>query len=73
MHLKTGAVCRQIAKLLFGNEDKKSTQILDDALTPIDSSLFLRATLRGADMGRPFVIDSLRFNTDLQLAGCDPK
>jgi dephospho-CoA kinase len=33
--IKTGRICRQIAQLLFGNEDKRSTQLLDDVLTEI--------------------------------------
>lgn len=72
-HVRTGLICRQISKMLFGNENKTSTQILDDALTPIDNSLFLRAALRDLDLSCPFVIDSLRFESDLAIArslGC---
>jgi len=71
--IKTGAICRQIARLLFDNEDKRSTQILDDALTPIDPSIFLRAALRGVGPDENFVIDALRFREDLAVAreaGC---
>jgi Cytidylate kinase len=71
--IKTGAICRQIARLLFDNEDKRSTQILDDALTPIDPSIFLRAALRGVDPAGGLVIDALRFWEDLAIArelGC---
>lgn len=67
-HVRTGRICRQIANLLFGNEDKSSTQMLDDALTKIDDSIFLRASLRPVDQALPFVIDSLRFEADLALA-----
>jgi hypothetical protein len=72
-HIKTGAICRQIARLLFDNEDKHSTQILDDALTPIDPSIFLRAALRDVGPDECFVIDALRFREDLAFArelGC---
>lgn len=47
-HIRTGTICRQIARLLFDNEDKQSTQRLDDVLTTIDSSIFVRAALRSA-------------------------
>jgi len=72
-HIKTGTVCRQIARLLFDNEDKCSTQLLDDALTQIDPSIFLRAALRPVNPIHGFVVDSLRFREDLALArelGC---
>jgi dephospho-CoA kinase len=71
--IKTGRICRQIAQLLFGNEDKRTTQLLDDVLTKLDESIFLRASLRHADLGRPYVIDSLRFSSDYDIArdmGC---
>ena len=71
--IKTGSICRQIARLLFDNEDKRSTQLLDDALTTIDASIFLRAALRGVDPNEGFVIDALRFHEDLAIArdaGC---
>lgn len=66
--VKTGTICRQISQLLFGNEEKSSTQILDDALTQIDPSIFLKAALRSATLSNAVVIDSLRFSTDLALA-----
>lgn len=71
--VKTGSICRQIAQILFGNEEKRSTQILDDALTSIDPSIFLRAAIRGLDSNESIVIDALRFKSDLQIAsalGC---
>lgn len=72
-HIKTGTICRQIARLLFDNEDKRSTQLLDDALTAIDPSIFVRAALRNVSDGDGFVVDALRFVDDLTLAksyGC---
>lgn len=72
--IETGKICRQISVMLFGNEDKRSTQILDDALTTIDSSIFVRAALRDVETTEMFVIDSLRFRSDLKLArdyGCN--
>jgi dephospho-CoA kinase len=71
--IKTGAICRQIARLLFDNEDKRSTQLLDDALSSIDPSIFLRAAMRGVSPDDCFVIDALRFREDLVMAreaGC---
>ena len=72
-HVRTGVVCRQIARTLFGNDDKRSTQMLDDALTTLDPSIFVRAALRpyGEDAG--YVLDALRFQSDVLLArdlGC---
>jgi cytidylate kinase len=40
--IRTGAICRTIAKLLFNNEDKATTQLLDDALTALDPSIRLK-------------------------------
>lgn len=72
-HIKTGVICRKISRILFGNEDKRSTQRLDDALTPLDPSIFLRAALRDVGSDDGFVLDALRFGEDLALAqnyGC---
>jgi len=72
-HVKTGTICRQIARLLFNNEDKQSTQRLDDVLTQLDPSIFLKAALRPISSADSFLLDSLRFNEDLSLArslGC---
>lgn len=66
--VKTGAVCREVSRLLFGNESKRSTQMLDDALTTIDESIFLRAALRGRALEESVVIDALRFHSDVKLA-----
>ncbi len=59
--------------MLFGNDDKRSTQQLDDALTTIDPSIFVRAALRPYGEGDGFVLDALRFRDDAVLArelGC---
>ncbi|WP_186766720.1 HD domain-containing protein [Puniceibacterium confluentis] len=66
--VSSGTICRQIAKLLFGNDDKSTTQTLDDALTSIDSSIFLNAALLTAPTGRPICLDSLRFRSDYEIA-----
>lgn len=67
--IKTGRICRQIALLLFGNEDKRSTQQLDDALLTIDDSIFLKASLRSINTDTSsYTIDSLRFLSDLDIA-----
>lgn len=66
--VSSGTICRQIAKLLFGNDDKSTTQTLDDALTQIDPSVFLNAALLAAPAGRPICLDSLRFKSDYEIA-----
>ncbi|WP_350334323.1 HD domain-containing protein [Coralliovum pocilloporae] len=66
--VSSGAICRQIAKLLFGNDDKSTTQTLDDVLTKIDSSIFLNAALLTAPVGRSICLDSLRFKSDYEIA-----
>lgn len=66
--VSSGTICRQIAKLLFGNDDKSTTQTLDDALTKIDPSIFLNAALLAAPAGRPICLDSLRFKSDYEIA-----
>lgn len=72
-HVRTGQICRLISNLLFGDESKRHTQMLDDALVPLEPSIFLKATLRNVRLDQPLVIDSLRFITDVQIArdlGC---
>ncbi len=66
--VSTGAICRKISSLLMGNEDKASTQKIDDALTTIDKSIFLKAALRGIPEGESICIDSLRFKSDIEIA-----
>lgn len=66
--VSSGTICRQIAKLLFGNDDKSTTQTLDDALTEIDPSIFLNAALLAAPEGRAICLDSLRFRSDYEIA-----
>jgi dephospho-CoA kinase len=66
--VSTGVICRQIATSLFGNDHKASTQRIDDALTAIDSSIFLKAALRDIDPDERICVDSLRFNSDLEFA-----
>lgn len=66
--VSTGKICRAISMLLFGNEDKASTQRIDDALTLVDPSIFLRAALRDSKPQEPICVDSLRFASDYDLA-----
>lgn len=66
--ISTGAICRHISMLLFGNEEKASTQRIDDALTQIDPSIFLKAALRDARPEEPICVDSLRFLSDYSFA-----
>jgi dephospho-CoA kinase len=63
--LRTGEVCRKIAQLLFGSDSKDNTQLLDDALTQIDSAIFVKAILRDKTLwSNGCVLDSLRFKAD---------
>lgn len=66
--IQTGAICRQISHILFGNEDKSSTHLIDDRLREIDSSIFLKAAMRNFDTNNAFIIDSLRFRSDYEIA-----
>lgn len=66
--ISTGSICREISRLLFGNENKASTQKIDDALTQIDPSIFFKAALRGAAEQERICVDSLRFAADYELA-----
>lgn len=66
--ISTGTICRKISMLLFGNEEKASTQRIDDALTQIDPSIFLRAALRDAAPQESICVDSLRFSADYSFA-----
>lgn len=65
---KTGAICRQISHLLFGNDWKVNTQKITDALIALEPSIFLKAALRAWDSSVPAVIDALRFQSDLEIA-----
>ena len=66
--VSTGVICRQISRLLIGNEDKASTQKIDDALRTIDQSIFLKAALRDIPDTDTICLDFLRFRSDLQIA-----
>lgn len=66
--VKTGRICREIAVLLFGDDSKSNTQRIDDALTDLDSSIFLKAAMRPHLPGSPLIIDSLRFISDMEIA-----
>ncbi|MBZ9766557.1 hypothetical protein LB526_07260 [Mesorhizobium sp. CA6] len=66
--ISTGAICRQISMLLFGNEEKASTQRIDDALTQLDPSIFFRAALRSAAPEESICVDALRFSADFRFA-----
>ena len=66
--VSTGVICREISHLLFGDENKASTQKIDDALMTIDQSIFLKAALRQIPETDSICVDSLRFKSDLQIA-----
>src|SRR5580693_3608313 len=64
----TGAMCRAVSMLVFGNEDKRNLLSLTDALRSIDPSIFLKAALRRAQTDAPLVIDAVRFEADYYYA-----
>jgi dephospho-CoA kinase len=66
--VSTGTICRKISSLLFGNDDKAATQRLDDALTAMDASIFVKAALRNVPPERLICLDALRFSSDLVVA-----
>jgi len=57
----TGAMCRAISMLVFGNEDKSNLLALTDALQSIDPIIFLKAASRAAPAGTLLTIDALRY------------
>lgn len=66
--VKTGAICRGISKSLFGDDSKSNTQRLDDALTTLDPSIFLRASIRDIAPTEAIIVDALRFRSDFEIA-----
>lgn len=64
----TGQICRGICQALFGEESKASAMKVTDALREIDSSIFLKAAMRGLAVDRPTVIDAIRFRSDVEIA-----
>ena len=65
-HYKTGEACREIARRLFGSEDKTLLNRITDALRAIDSDVWLRAALPPPGVTDPIVFDSMRFPTDYE-------
>jgi len=66
-HYKTGDACREIARRLFGSEDKTLLNRITDALRAIDNDVWLRAALPTTEITDPIVFDSLRFPTDYEF------
>lgn len=64
----TGAVCRTVAKLVFGNEHKSNLLALTGALQSIDRAIFLKAALREGPATGLLVIDALRYHHDYEYA-----
>jgi dephospho-CoA kinase len=63
----TGAVCRQICRLLFNSESKTLLNQVTDALKEIDQNVWLRAALSTVVEDRPIVFDSMRFTGDYRF------
>ena len=64
----TGAMCRAVSKLVFGNEEKANLFALTDALQALDPAIFLKAALRNVSTGAPIVIDAIRYAHDYDYA-----
>src|SRR5271155_1625467 len=64
----TGATCRSVSRLLFGNEDKSNLVAVTDALQSLDPAIFLKAALRDVPVGHCVVIDALRYRHDYDFA-----
>jgi dephospho-CoA kinase len=64
----TGAVCRAVSRLLYGNEDKLNLLALTDALQSLDPAIFLKAAVRTLPVEKSFVIDALRYTLDYEYA-----
>jgi len=64
----TGAMCRRVSGLVFGNEDKANLYSLTDALQTIDRAIFLKAALRELHGTDAIVIDALRYHQDYEYA-----
>lgn len=67
-HCKTGKLCRDVTRLVFGDEATSHLHRVSDALQTIDEGIFLDAAIRGVDMSRPVVIDAIRFQHDIDYA-----
>lgn len=61
----TGEICRQIAILLFGDEDKGSLNRVSEMVRSLDPSLFIAAALRNVE-GERVVLDSVRYLSDVE-------
>ena len=59
----TGPVCRDVAQLLFGSQERSILQSLADAVRAIDQDAWVRAALREAGPA-PIVFDSIRYSSD---------
>jgi dephospho-CoA kinase len=60
-----GARCRELALELFGSDSKTVLNALSDCLRGIDSSVWLRAVLRGLPPSSRVVFDGMRYEQDL--------
>ena len=66
--INTGRICRNIAQIVFGNEDKSNLMALTDALQSIDKSIFLKSALRQNEDAPLKIIDAIRYEHDFSYA-----
>jgi dephospho-CoA kinase len=64
----TGAMCRAVSRLAFGNEDKSNLMALTDALQSIDPLILLKAAIRRVGPEDNIVLDALRYLHDYKYA-----
>ena len=67
-HCRTGGLCRDVSRLVFGDEATSHLHAISDVLQTISEGLFLDAALRGVDPDRAIVIDAVRFDYDVAYA-----
>lgn len=62
-HASSGAMCRTITEMLYGNQDRGALNNVSQAIRTIDKEIWIRATLRGVE-GERIVFDSVRYLQD---------
>lgn len=60
----SGAICREICKLLFQSESKTILNRVADAMMAIDENVWMQAALSRVPSEVPIVFDSLRFQNE---------
>ena len=64
VHCHPGARCRELAIELFDDDSKATLNGLSDCLRSIDTTVWLRAALRGVQKSAIVVFDGMRYEQD---------